>query len=80
MIFRLLIGAVWVLMVLFPATLSGRSNHVAEDTKSTDCRENGGDRRYMVCRGAWSGKTVALFNTWMAARFDSVICHLERVR
>jgi hypothetical protein len=24
------------------------------------------DRKYAVCRGAWSGKTVALFNTWMA--------------
>ncbi len=35
------------------------------DIQSTDCRNNA-DRRYAVCRGAWSGKTVALFNTWMA--------------
>jgi len=25
------------------------------------------DPRYAVCRGPWSGKTVSLFNTWMAA-------------
>ena len=24
------------------------------------------DRRFTVCRGAWSGKTIALFNTWSA--------------
>jgi hypothetical protein len=24
------------------------------------------DRRYAQCRGAWSGKTVSLFNTWSA--------------
>ena len=31
----------------------------------TDCGKKT-DRKYAVCRGAWSGKTVALFNTWMA--------------
>jgi len=61
-----LLSAVWVcLILLLPAPLFGQSNRVAESMKSTDCRENG-DRRYMACRGAWSGKTVALFNTWMA--------------
>jgi hypothetical protein len=58
--------AVWVcLFLLLPVALSEQINRVAENRQSTDCAENG-DRRYIVCRGAWSGKTVALFNTWMA--------------
>ena len=60
------LAAVWVCLVpLLPVARSEQFNRVAENRHSTDCRENG-DRRYMVCRGAWSGKTVALFNTWMA--------------
>lgn len=60
------LAAVWVCLVLFPPVAhSEQVSRVAEIRPSTDCSENG-DRRYMVCRGAWSGKTVALFNTWMA--------------
>jgi hypothetical protein len=58
--------AVWVcLFLLLPVALSEQINRVDENKQSTDCTDNG-DRRYMECRGAWSGKTVALFNTWMA--------------
>jgi len=35
------------------------------EPRPDDCKE-GSDRRFTVCRGAWSGKTIALFNTWMA--------------
>jgi hypothetical protein len=59
------LAAVWVCLILLPMALSGQINHIAENRQSTDCSENG-NRIYMVCRGAWSGKTVALFNTWMA--------------
>lgn len=40
-------------------------NRVVKNTQLTDCRQKA-DPRFAVCRGAWSGKTVALFNTWMA--------------
>lgn len=60
------LAPVWVCLVpLVLVTRSQEIKRVAEKTRLTDCRENG-DRRYAVCRGAWSGKTVALFNTWMA--------------
>jgi hypothetical protein len=59
-------AAVWRCVVLLvPVVLSAQINHVPEKKQPTGCSENG-DPRYMVCRGAWSGKTVALFNTWMA--------------
>jgi hypothetical protein len=35
------------------------------DPSLTACNEKS-DRRFSVCRGAWSGKSTALFNTWMA--------------
>jgi hypothetical protein len=58
--------AVWACRVLLlPVALSEQINRVAENRQSTDCSENG-DRSYMVCPGAWSGKTVSLFNTLMA--------------
>jgi hypothetical protein len=67
MMSRSWLAAVWTCLVpLLPVGLSEQINHVAEKRQSTDCSKNG-DRRYMVCRGAWSGKTVALFNTWMAS-------------
>lgn len=31
-----------------------------------DACEKRSDRRFAVCRGAWSGNTIALFNTWMS--------------
>jgi hypothetical protein len=53
------------LVLLLPTALSQQINRVAENKRTTECTKNG-DLRYMVCRGAWSGKTVSLFNTWMA--------------
>ena len=50
----------------FSVTLSQRRSDISGNQESTDC-EKGKDRRYAVCRGAWSGKTIALFNTWSAA-------------
>jgi hypothetical protein len=58
--------AVWVCLVLFPpVAFSQEVNRAAEKKQPTDCTESG-DRTLMVCRGAWSGKAVSLFNTWMA--------------
>jgi hypothetical protein len=66
MMSRWWLSAVWAWLALFlPVALSEQVNRVVENRQSTDCSEHG-DRRYMMCRGAWSGKTVALFNTWMA--------------
>lgn len=66
MMSRWLLASVWVWLVpLLPVALSQQINRAGENTQLTDCRENG-DPRYMVCRGAWSGKTIALFNTWAA--------------
>lgn len=60
------LAAVWACLILLPPTvLSQQINRVAENRRLTECSENG-DRRYMVCDGLWSGKTVALFNTLMA--------------
>src|SRR5579863_7140767 len=60
------LGAVRAFLILvLPVVLSQQVNRVSAYTRSTKCSHNG-DPRYMVCRGAWSGKTVALFNTWMA--------------
>ena len=38
---------------------------LAATYKKTDCGQKN-DRRYAVCRGAWSGKAISLFNTWSA--------------
>lgn len=66
MINRWWLSSAWVGQVSFlPMALPQKINRFAESARSTDCRESG-DPRYAVCRGAWSGKTVALFNTWMA--------------
>jgi len=66
MVSRSWLAELWVcLVLLLPVAFSGRINRAADDKQPTKCSENG-DSRYMVCRGAWSGKTVALFNTWMA--------------
>jgi hypothetical protein len=55
---------VWLCLVLAgPTALSHEVNRSIEKKPLTDCGEK---RRYAVCRGAWSGKTVALFNSWMA--------------
>jgi hypothetical protein len=67
MISRWWLVALWVcLILLLPFALSAQINRIAENRQSTDCTENG-DPSYMVCPGAWSGKTVSLFNTWMAS-------------
>jgi hypothetical protein len=56
----------WLCLVPFvPTGLSQEVNRTTPNKQMTDCGKNV-DRRYAVCRGAWSGKTVALFNTWMA--------------
>ena len=66
MMSRSWLTAVWVcLFLLLPVALSEQINRVDENKQSTDCTDNS-DRRYMECRGPWSGRTVALFNTWMA--------------
>jgi hypothetical protein len=85
MVSRLWLAALWIgPVLLLPVALSAQINRVAESKRSTKCSKNG-DSRYMVCRGAWSGKTVALFNTWMAPdtnperRFD-LPSRLTRVR
>src|ERR1700677_3736355 len=52
-------------LILLPVAHSEKSNRITDNQRSTDCSKDG-DRRYMVCRGVWSGQTVALFNTWMA--------------
>lgn len=54
------------LVPLSPTALSQQTNRASQKTKLFDCQGNNVDQRYAVCRGAWSGKTVALFNTWMA--------------
>jgi hypothetical protein len=67
MMSRLWLAPAWVCMVLsLPMALAEQIKRVSKIKQSTDCSENG-DRRYMVCRGAWSGKTVELFNTWRAS-------------
>ncbi len=66
MVNRLWRRAAWVCLGLFlPITISAQINSIADNKQPTKCTSNG-DTRYMVCRGAWSGKTTALFNTWMA--------------
>jgi hypothetical protein len=60
------LAPLWLCLVPFVPTLfSQEVNRAARNKQLTDCGKNA-DRRYAVCRGAWSGKTVALFNTWMA--------------
>jgi hypothetical protein len=60
------LAAVCVHLILtLPVAFSRQINRVAATKQLTDCSKDG-DRRYMVCRGSWSGQTVALFNTWMA--------------
>jgi hypothetical protein len=60
------VAAAWLwIAILLPAAAADPGHRGSAKGKSTDCVENG-DVRYMVCRGAWSEKTVALFNTWMA--------------
>lgn len=39
---------------------------VSDNYPKFNCNEKT-DPRFAVCRGAWSGETVALFNTWMTA-------------
>ncbi len=60
------LGPIWLCLVLFvPTAFSQEVNRVTQNEHGTDCGKSA-DRRYAVCHGAWSGKTVALFNTWMA--------------
>lgn len=44
------------------------SGAAAANTVSSECNGDP-DRRYAVCRGPWSGKTISLFNTW--STFDN---------
>src|SRR5271154_3508265 len=53
------------LVFLAPAAFPAQINRAVENEQLTDCTQNG-DRNFMICRGAWSGKTVSLFNTWSA--------------
>ena len=53
------------LLPLISTAFSQEPNRINRNPQRTECGKNA-DRRYAVCRGAWSGKTVALFNTWMA--------------
>jgi hypothetical protein len=60
------LAPLWLCLV--PFVLPGFSqevNRIPPNKQLADCGKNV-DRRYAVCHGAWSGKTVALFNTWMA--------------
>src|SRR5579862_5020487 len=57
-------------VLLFPIALPQQSGGATKDRKLTDCTGHG-DRRYMVCRGPWSGKAIALFNTWSAPDTNS---------
>lgn len=60
------LATIWLcLILLLPTALCQQINRVAETRGLTECNEDG-DRRYMACRGAWSGTTIALFNTWSA--------------
>lgn len=60
------LAPLWLcLLPLVPTTSSQESNRITRNTQLTDCGKNA-DTRYAVCRGAWSGRTVALFNTWTA--------------
>lgn len=62
---RCWLATVCACSVLFSLTVFCHTNHATEKKQLTECGKNA-DPRYSVCRGAWSGKTVALFNTWMA--------------
>jgi len=56
----------WLAAVLFfPMVLPQQVDGAAMNKKLTDCTDHG-DVRFMVCSGPWSGKTIALFNTWSA--------------
>jgi hypothetical protein len=60
------LAPLWLCLVPFvPTAFSQTVNRVTQNKQLTDCDKNA-DRRYAVCHGAWSGKTVLLFNTWMA--------------
>jgi hypothetical protein len=60
------LAPLWLCLVPFVPTLfSQEVNRAAQNKQLTDCGKNA-DRRFTVCRGDWSGRTVALFNTWMA--------------
>jgi len=52
-------------LTLVPGISASGQNDFKVD-KSTDCGVTV-DRAIAVCRGGWSGKTVALFNTWDSA-------------
>jgi hypothetical protein len=51
------------LVPFVPMAFSQEINRIAPNKQLTDCGKNA-DRRFTMCRGAWSGRTVALFNTW----------------
>lgn len=66
MISRWKLAPLWLCLLPFvPTTCSQEVNRVTPNKQLTDCGKKA-DRKYAVCHGAWSGKTVALFNTWMA--------------
>jgi len=66
---RLVSACVYALSLL-SIPRAQENNRSPKNTQSTNCRENV-DRRYAVCRGAWSAKTVSLFNTWSAPDTNS---------
>jgi hypothetical protein len=66
MISRWCLALAWTCVLAFPLPAqSANTSHSSKNKPTTVCTDNG-DRAYMVCRGAWSGKSIALFNTWMA--------------
>lgn len=65
------LGSLWALLLCASISLFGSPARRQTSATSKQTTQIGGcdqhsDRRYAVCRGAWSGKTVALFNTWSA--------------
>jgi hypothetical protein len=53
---------------LFAYSIQAGAQTKAESKTRTDrtaCGKNS-DPAYAICRGPWSGKTISLFNTWMA--------------
>jgi len=64
-------GGAWFVFLLvclisiFGSAAPPQEKKSSASYKKTECGQKS-DRRYAVCRGAWSGKTISLFNTWSA--------------
>lgn len=67
-----MISRAWLVPVWVCATslLQGAKSQGVDQTPSHSPKYDGDEksgRRSAVCRGVWSGETVALFNTWMSS-------------